>query len=50
MSLGADALEVAFTEAVRGCVVDAGRRPTLSREQAWAIFDAQSQSRHLDLT
>ena len=50
MSEGADPLEAAFTEAVRGCTVDRERTPTLARDQAWAIFEAQSQSRHLDLT
>jgi 2-oxoisovalerate dehydrogenase E1 component len=50
MSEGGDPLEVAFTEAVRACTVDRDRTPTLTRDQAWAIFDAQLQSRHLDLT
>src|SRR5580765_2517697 len=50
MSEGSDPLEVAFTEAVRACTVDRDRSPTLTRDQAWAIFDAQLQSRHLDLT
>ncbi len=50
MREGADPLEAAFTEAVRACTVDRGRRSALTAEQAWALFEAQSQSRHLDLT
>jgi 2-oxoisovalerate dehydrogenase E1 component len=50
MSEGGDPLETAFTEAVRACTLDRERAPVLTRDQAWAIFEAQLQSRHLDLT
>lgn len=50
MSEVGDPLEVAFADSVRSCNVDSARTPALTREQALAIFDAQLQSRHLDLT